>query len=894
PLYGVAVSGTKVYAAGANGTELYMANYGVSSPAQLGAAGGVYTFKAVGATTAGGAILMGNNSNVYMYGGTTGMQTLSLYDCRFWDVNFMDASHGYVVGDSGVIRRTDNGGAMWQTVLPEINAGGGIPDIKTVWTTGAGNAIVGGTNNFFGQSFADNLTVSAGTYNYNGSSSAVWYKVRFNANFLNSGYIVGSGGGMLMPNVSGGIMTSFSTLPSLATPPSAVTSADLHSLHVFRDNSVMVVGSNGIAYYYYPNAAYPTTPYWTNESPTTLSGYPNFIWNDVYFRDDRVGYLVGDSLNGGVPVGGEIVKTISPVNIQPLLPATPNPAPLTWNLEPVQDNLNITHPAQILINSIAFSGPYDGFLGGSYTGSNTSGYPYARLLNDRGGMFSSRYYYDRVGRIVVMQDTKQYNYKRRAYSYTLYDYQERVLEIGQKTENADTMTFAKIFGDTIMGFYNPNVINPGKYLTWIKDNTGPRTEVTHNYYDVQNILPTNLLTQQELRNRVTSITYTDSLNVGDSLKYNTATHYSYDIHGSLVTVVQDDSVQGIIGQRYKRIDYQYDLVSYNINEMDYQQGSVDQYHHKYGYDADNRLVSVCTSKDSILWDRDATYFYYAHEPLARVEIGDQGVQGMDYAYTLSGWIKGVNSNQLDGIHDMGHDALQQSGNLNKHFARDGFGYTLNYFTGDYDPINKSTWNNVANRFEAGAVHSDLMNSRHDLFNGNISAMVTSITQPQTYSQTTPAQQAITLPQGTAYNYDQLNRLIDMKAYRNLDKTNNAWLTNGLQGDMYHNWFTYDANGNILTQKRADSLSNVFDSLTYRYNNNGGTGPTIQNRLYHVNDAISGSIDGIIDDIRDEGIFSSTPSAINQTNNYSYDAVGNLVKDKQEQIDTIIWSVYGKL
>ena len=79
--------------------------------------------------------------------------------------------HGYVVGDSGIIRRTDNGGALWQTVLPEINAGGGIPDFKTVWTTSAGHAILGGTGNFFGQCYVGNtgrnFNSSAYRYGFN-------------------------------------------------------------------------------------------------------------------------------------------------------------------------------------------------------------------------------------------------------------------------------------------------------------------------------------------------------------------------------------------------------------------------------------------------------------------------------------------------------------------------------------------------------------------------------------------------------------------------------------------------------------------------------------------------------------------------------------------------------
>ncbi|HXP50509.1 MAG TPA: hypothetical protein VN922_11175, partial [Bacteroidia bacterium] len=428
---------------------------------------------------------------------------------------------------------------------------------------------------------------------------------------------------------------------------------------------------------------------------------------------------------------------------------------------------------------------------------------------------------------------------------------------------------------------------PSKYLAWLKDNTGPRTEVTHTYYDVQDILRTNVLVQQELRSRPASITYTDTL-TSDSLQYNFATHYSYEVLEKSTTAIQDNPSNGILSQRYKRIDYQFDLNSNNLNEIDYQSDSIDQYHQKYSYDADNRLTIVETSKDSIMWDCDARYFYYAHLPLARTELGDQQVQGLDFAYTLQGWAKGMNSDQLDRQHDMGHDGLQQSGNLNRFFARDAVGYTLKYFTGDYDPINKTYWNDINTRFEANPVHSDLMNTRHDLFNGSITAMVTAITQPQKYSQNNSSLQPNILPQGTSYNYDQLNRLTEMKAYQNLNSLTNTWETTGTYNGLYHNWFTYDANGNILTQKRADSVGEVFDSLTYQYNIQGGR--TLQNRLYHMNDAVN--IPGIHNDIKDEGPFNSNQSIINSKNNYRYDAIGELSKDSSGGIDTIVWTSFG--
>ncbi|MGP8216883.1 MAG: RHS repeat-associated core domain-containing protein [Bacteroidia bacterium] len=687
--------------------------------------------------------------------------------------------------------------------------------------------------------------------------------------------MVGSGGQLMQLNVVSGALNTITSITSTNPAPST---ADFHSLWVFRDNSVMTVGANGVAYYY-------TGTSWRDYSPSTQlpARYSNFTWRDVVFRDDITGWMVGDSASN---TSGEIVKTIGSQQIQ-----TPSSA-FAWVAQSVIDgttaNNIVTNATQINYNIIAASSPYDLFVGGSYTSTNTSGYPYARLLNDRGGVFSRLIWYDRIGKITVSQTTKQHNYKRPAYTYTFYDELGRIIETGQKIENTDVTTFSTIFGDTVLGFYNPSVMNNTKYLTWVRDNTGPRTEVVHSYYDVQDILPLNVFAQQELRNRLASATYSDTLRT-DSTKFNNANHYSYDVLGNIATLIKDDSIYGVNGQRYKTVNYQYDLVASKVNELDYQSGNIDQYHTKYTYDADNRTASSFTSKDSIMWDNDANYFYYAQGNLARIELGDQQVQGRDYAYTLQGWLKGVNSDQLDGVHDMGHDALQQSGNLNRYFARDAMGCTYKYFTGDYDAINKTYWNNVSNRFEADAVHSDVMNARHDLFSADPTAMITTITQPQLYQESNGAQAAITLPQGTAYNYDQLTRLIEMKAYQNLNTSTNTWGTGSTYANLYHNTLTYDANGNILTQVRYDSIGGLMSTLNYQYNTQSGI--TLQNRLYHVNNTATSASHL---DIQDEGTFNSTQLTINQKNNYRYDAMGDLAKDSIGKLDTIIWNVRGKI
>ena len=75
---------------------------------------------------------------------------------------------------------------------------------------------------------------------------------------------------------------------------------------------------------------------------------------------------------------------------------------------------------------------------------------------------------------------------------------------------------------------------------------------------------------------------------------------------------------GYLSQQHKRIRYEYDLISGNVNKVSYQPGKPDQFYHKYEYDADNRITGVYTSLNGLIWDKDASYKYYKHGPLLRV------------------------------------------------------------------------------------------------------------------------------------------------------------------------------------------------------------------------------------------------------------------------------------
>lgn len=134
----------------------------------------------------------------------------------------------------------------------------------------------------------------------------------------------------------------------------------------------------------------------------------------------------------------------------------------------------------------------------------------------------------------------------------------------------------------------------------------------------------------------------------------------------------------------------------------------------------------------------------------------------------------------------------------------------------------------------------------------------------------------------------MNRLISSRSYET-DLASNSWNPTTYD-ESYYNRFVYDAMGNILGQKRHKRDGTQIESLEYHYHRIDNK--LLRNRLYHVNDAIGPNVDDT--DIDDMGTFISHVDSIHLYNNYVYDAEGRLVKDRQEEIDTIIWRVDGKV
>lgn len=465
----------------------------------------------------------------------------------------------------------------------------------------------------------------------------------------------------------------------------------------------------------------------------------------------------------------------------------------------------------------------------------------------------SEFWYDRLGRLVVAQNARQAT--KDYYSYSKYDPLGRVVEAGE-IKNTTAMTEATAQDDEDLESWL-NTVNIWDRVVSVYDFPCDSTS--------QAQFPNGK--QEHLRGRVACIKYYDESN---TLVY--ATHYSYDIHGNVHTLIQDVPELAHLGQQYKMITYDYDLISGNVEQVNYQPGQADAFYHRYAYDADNRITTVYTSGDSVLWDKDARYDYYQHGPRSRSLIGEEKVQGLDYYYNLQGWLVGVNSNTLHEGRDPGKDGFEpitgmptayQSADTDIHatVARDAMGFSLRYHEDDYKSI--GTFNNAQT---SRALNADLTGYR-SLYNGNINHMVTALRDSATGNASV---------QQTQYHYDQLNRIKQMQVHRASNLVaNNSWSGAATTTD-YKSTYTYDANGNLqsLIRNGASPSPMGMDSLTYRYL--PGT-----NQLDHVDDGVGAS--NYASDVDDQ-----------DTLNYEYDAIGNLISDEKEEIDEIIWNVGGKI
>jgi RHS repeat-associated protein len=470
----------------------------------------------------------------------------------------------------------------------------------------------------------------------------------------------------------------------------------------------------------------------------------------------------------------------------------------------------------------------------------------------------TRWLYDEIGRPVLTQDAEQSAHH--VFGYLQYDAQGREVESGVTAANPAFEV--RIPGSGMVAY--------GPYKTRLS--VADKSELYRTQYDTP--LSADVQAkftgggQQHLRNRPAAMAYyADGTGTPDY-----AAHFSYDMAGNVSEFLQDFRALGAqinladaAAHSQKLVRYQYDLISGAVKEVVYQPGSPDQFYHWYQYDADNRLIAVQTGtqryESADTRTREARYDYYLHGPLARAELGQADIQGVDFAYTIQGKLKNLNS--ISPNSDPGADGFF---NL---FATDATALSLGYFNGDYKPIGGSG---------TAAISSNLAAAAPGLYNGNLRYSIG--------RNNGLADQPLT---ATAYRFDQLSRLRSSTVL--LPGTAAPLASDARPGGLFDpasdlgwavtdRWRTtleYDRNGNIIRLNRRGQSGGALDNLTYKYTSNS-------NRLRHISDT--------------DGQISATGAVIDLPNqgddNYQYDAKGRLISDRAEGNAELSWSATDKL
>nr|WP_299384838.1 RHS repeat-associated core domain-containing protein [Allomuricauda sp.] len=476
---------------------------------------------------------------------------------------------------------------------------------------------------------------------------------------------------------------------------------------------------------------------------------------------------------------------------------------------------------------------------------------------------TTKFAYDALGRIIASQNAKQATNNR--FSYTQYDFLGRIVEAGEMAPNV-SIAIEDTTGKLVYTADDSYVDTTTNYPSNVSDT---QYEVTTTVYselvsfaaDIFDTVEAGNANDSNSRNRVTAVYYYDLQDgTTNQASYHNAIFYNYDIHGNVQELVQHnkqmvlDPTNPYSGM--KKVRYEYDLISGNVNQVIYQDGQPDMFAHRYTYDADNRITQVETSSDGMIWEKDADYQYYPHGPLARTVLGGKEVQGMDYAYTLQGWLKGVNSETLVTTDDMGQDGIQGSSTV----AADAMGYSLGYYDNDYQPIGSLGTNTLGvSAANSGVEQQDGIDVGSNLYNGNIKQMATALIDNN---------ESLLTTQFNKYGYDQLNRI---KAF-----------TGSGPSAAYSASYGYDRNGNLLTLNR-NAPTEAMDQLTYTYKTKLNPNTGLQER--------SNQLDFVADAAGDTGY---NDLASQSAGNYQYDEIGQLISDNAENITNIEWRVDGKV
>jgi len=407
-----------------------------------------------------------------------------------------------------------------------------------------------------------------------------------------------------------------------------------------------------------------------------------------------------------------------------------------------------------------------------------------RLLEETGlDMGTNRYIYRKDNQLRFSQNAVQAAEDR--FTYINYDRSGRVVESGEFTP-CPSCTLR--FGAALAGIVETAAADGG-----LPAMEGTKSDVIKMVYDAP--VAGTSIEQLFVRGRVA---YTER--VGE-----TKTWYSYDERGRLIKIAYNIPDLG-----EKILEYKY-LPNGNVAEVAYQRGNQDAFYHIYTYDADARIKTVYTNtaapeysetggiEDFSALSKRVEYFYYMHGPLKRIEYYrseympeeeesqeftqpaysvDHMIQGIDYVYTIQGWLKAINHH--DKTSDPGGD------------EDDLFGMLLHYHMNDY----LKTGTDISTVTFTGGT---------DFYNGMIKGVTWFTDRPGS-------------PRTNAYLYAyDANYQLSSAAYGTL--AGNSYTEAPDQRYKETN-LQYDKNGNLLSLKRYGATGSVLNDFTqYLYAGN---------------------------------------------------------------------------
>lgn len=452
------------------------------------------------------------------------------------------------------------------------------------------------------------------------------------------------------------------------------------------------------------------------------------------------------------------------------------------------------------------------------------------------------YWYDDFHRLKFWQNAVQASDNK--YSYLDYDALGRVIERGVLSSSS----------------LPPNAIRNGS----VSASSYTLTEQHKIEYDKGGssfpwyLQSTHNLNQQYLKGRVAKTS-----------NENSSTWYSYDQRGRLKWTVQHLNELN----RDFSIEYYYDAQG-NLFMLDFQRiNPSERLLHRYRYDDNTQLVKVETSTNNADFKQHATYEYYQHGALKRVELGDgtdgettDHLQGIDYVYTINGRLKSINNPSL-ATRDPGKDG---SAGAHVNFAQDVFGMTLDYFSGDYmrSGTGIQSFSEHHYGFDPGTMQPTLVVSPSQ-YNGVINSIRWRTRSEANASRPNyEGQQLIYVPQ-----YDERLRLESARfgtISSNATGVQNTGQVLGLNQydgpspsmkQNYRVWnVTYDLNGNLTTLSRKgygnSGATRNMDQMTFNRS---------ENRLTKVTDLVPAN--NFTQDIDNQVV-----------NNYTYDVSGRMIGD----------------